>query len=525
MRWAPLSVVALTAIGFLLRLAQFDQSLLADELSTYWIIRDNSLGAVLSDIHSDYEITPPLYFALAWLSDQIGSGPEWVRLPSLIAATATIPLLYMVGARTVGRTAALLATAIFALSPFMIYYAGEARSYALMVALLTASTLALLIALESGRRRWWVLHAVCAAGAMLSHYTAAFPLAAQFAWAVWAHREALRPLIAANLGAVVLFSPWIPGLIADSGSPTTGILSVLQPFEPGKVREALESWTVGYPYEGLGTVPGAVAGTLIVAGFAIATVAGSVRIIGGARRSRSPARAWEGRLPAGVVLAIALALAAPVGEAVWSLLGDNLFGARNLSASAPGLHLSAGALLAAAGPLAAAVCGALVVAGFALAAEKTLDSGLDRPGYEQAAEAIENRAAPGDVIVDTATFTPVPLTGLDVYLPPGHPEYRLGMFVSDEPFRVGDVVPDPARMGARAIRAARGGQIFLVAYLPDDYLAGATPLLADLIDQRRRLAAEFLDRLPRRFEPAGRVRIEGLNPLVVYRFADRNSSR
>ena len=175
------AVGALTLLGFAIRLANFDQSLLGDELSTYWIINGHSLGDVLSSVRSNDEITPPLYFILGWLSLKIGSDPEWVRLPSLLAGTATIPLVYMLGARTVGRAAGLLAAAVFALSPFMIYYSDEARSYALMIALLTASTLALLIALESGRARWWAVYAACSCGALLSHYTCVFPLAAQFA--------------------------------------------------------------------------------------------------------------------------------------------------------------------------------------------------------------------------------------------------------------------------------------------------------------------------------------------------------
>lgn len=54
---------------------------------------------MLSSIRSDDEITPPLYFIFAWLSMKLGSDPEWVRLPSLLAGTAVIPLVYLVGAR------------------------------------------------------------------------------------------------------------------------------------------------------------------------------------------------------------------------------------------------------------------------------------------------------------------------------------------------------------------------------------------------------------------------------------------
>ena len=143
-------VAGLTVLGFALRLATFDQSLYADELSTYWIVHDHSLGDVLSSVRSNDEISPPLYFVLSWLTLKIGGDPEWVRLPSLIAGTVTIPLVYLVGARTLNRTAATIAAALMTLSPFMIYYSVEARTYALMLALLTLSTLALVLAVEGG---------------------------------------------------------------------------------------------------------------------------------------------------------------------------------------------------------------------------------------------------------------------------------------------------------------------------------------------------------------------------------------
>ena len=55
------------------------------------------------------EITPPLSFLLVWLRTRLGHSPELLRLPSLIAGTATIPIVYLVGVRTVGRMAALVA--------------------------------------------------------------------------------------------------------------------------------------------------------------------------------------------------------------------------------------------------------------------------------------------------------------------------------------------------------------------------------------------------------------------------------
>jgi 4-amino-4-deoxy-L-arabinose transferase-like glycosyltransferase len=509
---ALLAVAALTVAGFVLRALQFDQSLFADELSTYWIVHDHSLGEVLRSIRSNDEITPPLYFVLGWLSLKIGPDPEWVRLPSLIAGTATIPLLYALGARTVGRRAGVVAAAVAALSPFLVYYSVEARSYALMIALLAASTVALLIALERRRARWWAAYAACSCAAMLSHYTAAFPLAAQVGWALWAHRDAGRELLLANLGALAGFAPWIPGFLADNRSPTTGILSALSPFDLDSARFSVEAWVAGFPYVRLEAVPGRLAGLLIAAAVLVAAAAVLVPRIVAARSGAS----W--RPPEGLVLVVALALAAPLGEAVVSAVGTNVFGARNLNASWPGLAVSLGALVTAAGPLLAPVCASLLLAGYAIAAAKTLDPDLARPDYAGIAAFVETRAESGDVVIDAAGFTPVPLTGLDVYLRAPGPELRPGLPDSDEPFMVGDPVPAPGPLVDRAFAAARGRSVFLVGSVPDDSLdRTTTPQLAYLVEQRRRLAAMALRRRPQGFRV---VAERDFAPLAVYELRD-----
>ena len=517
-----LLVTALTLVGLAIRVAEFGQSLWADELSTVWILEGNGLGDVLSSVHSTDEITPPLYFVLAWASLQVGPDPEWARLPSLLAGSTTIPLVYMLGLRTVGSRAGLVGAAVLALSPFMIHYSVEARAYALMIALLTASTLFLLSAPEDRRARSWTLYALCSCGALLSHYTSVFPLAAQFAWALWAHREAAKPLLLANLGVLAGFAPWIPGFIADNDSPTTQILSVLQPFTFDAVRFAIEQWAVGYPYVRLESVPGWTAGVLLAAGLGVALVAGALRAFAWQRRIRPSLTEALRRVPPRLVLVVALALAAPVGEAIYSALGTNLLGARNLNASWPGLALSMGALAAAAGPLLGAVSAALLIAGFAVGASLTLDSERARIDYAAAANAIERRWNPGDVVVDSASLTPVPLTGLDVYLPQTNPEFRLGLPASDEPFMVADPVPPPDRLIAAAIGSARGGAIFLVTH---GDLSATTGYVANLLKQRKRLGKLLLRRARYDFEVTYRRTLPGLAPLVIFEMEDRAASR
>jgi len=76
---------------------------------------------------------PPLYPLLlkAWMR-LAGTGELAVRMPSVWAGTALVPVLAALG-RTVGMRAAVTAALLTAFSPFLLWYATEARMYPLAV--------------------------------------------------------------------------------------------------------------------------------------------------------------------------------------------------------------------------------------------------------------------------------------------------------------------------------------------------------------------------------------------------------
>ncbi len=412
-------VIALTVVGIVIRAAVANQSIFADELSTYWISATHSLGGVISLMYGTphiqhAEITPPLYFLAAWLTTRVSHSVLWLRMPSLIAGAITIPLVYVLGKRLLGRPTALVATALTAFSPFMIYYSGEARSYALMMALLLGSTLSMLLAVDTRRARWWVVYAACSWGAFLTHYTSAFILAPQFVWLLWAHPEARRRALIANVGAAAAVLPWLPGLAQDFRSPTLNILSALSPFTPHEIWLIVQHWTIGYPYEfggGLSKLPGTAALILLAASVIVAVAGVAVRAGAGSLRVRAA------ELDRRLLLTLLLAAAVPVGEAIVSATGDHIFGVRNLAASWPFLGLSFAALLMASGQRTRLVASGLAIVAFAWGAVTILTPRFDRPNYQAAADYIASHVRPGDVVLDeTGALSPGPLTALDVSL-------------------------------------------------------------------------------------------------------------
>jgi hypothetical protein len=467
---AVLVVAGLTAVGAALRLAVAGQSVFADELSTYWIVSTNGFGGVVSTVHTDAEITPPLFFVAAWLTTRLDLSPELLRAPSLLAGTAAIPLTYLLGVRSVGRPAGSVAAALTAVSPFMIFYSAEARGYALVAVLVVLSTLAMLGAVDADRRApWWVAYATCSCAAMYTHYLAAFALGTQLLWLLWAHPDARRAALLANAAAVVAFLPWLSGLAADFDSPTTDILSSLDPLTFDRLRFSLEHWAVGYPGPvPLRDFPGIPALVMFTLGIA-AGVAGLV-----AHMLRRTPVSRLAQLDRRLVLIMALAVSTPAGTVVFSAVGTDIIAVRHFAASWAPFALSVATLLVVAGPKLRFAAAALAVGALAIGAAKMMEAPFKRPDYAAAARFIDRTAAPGDVVVDgTEALSPGPLSGLDATLERSHSVIRVrAPRKRNLPFVRGERLLTLSEVTRRAASEAAGQRIFIAGLLPNEaYLA------------------------------------------------------
>lgn len=207
-RRALAAAAGLTLLAFVLRVRGMGQSLFGDEVLTYQIIDHGSLVDVLRALRAAPESTPPLHYALAWAAGGISGALTDIRLPSLVAGSATVPLLLAVGRRLVPARAAWLAAAAFALSPFATLYATETRAYALVTAATTAALLLLLRALERSSTGRWAAFAAAGIVALYAHYTAVLVLGVAALWAWFARPDRRRPLLLAHAAVVVLYLPW-----------------------------------------------------------------------------------------------------------------------------------------------------------------------------------------------------------------------------------------------------------------------------------------------------------------------------
>ena len=460
-------VAAITLGGLLLRLRSTGNSLFGDELSTYSLVNGHSVGDIVRtlDGHS-VDLTPPLYFILAWVAERLGSSPEALRSPALLAGVAAIPLTYLLGLRTVGPRAATAGALLVALSPFLIFYSTEARAYSLVMFLVLACTVALLEALRTHRTRYWVAYACLSCAAIYTHYTAVFPLAALLIWALVAHRQQARALLLANIAAAIGFAPWLPVLSKNSGSFGTKVFEIFDPFGPRAVVRDVSRWAIGHPYLRLSTEPGPVAIVLILGGLVLAVGLG-------VRQVTSARAAGRERLVlnvAPVLLPVLLALATPVGLALYSTVRDSAWDLRNLISSWPAFGLTLGALLTMPRRRLGIAATGLVVVGFAIGGVQLLSSANERPDYAAAASLVLSRRERADPVAIIGAPTPGPYSAMDAAFnydgDPGRPLLRLGSaslgaVLAAPPYAF--LPPTPTATLAAATARAGAHEVFIVA--------------------------------------------------------------
>src|SRR3954453_19227794 len=159
-----------------------------------------------------YDFHPPGSFALAKAADLVVPELLASRSVSLIAAVATLPVMYALACRLLDRNAAVIATLLVALSPAHIEYARIGRMYATTTFLVLLSYLMLVRYREDGRARWAVLYGACLAAAMYVDYSALYALAPQvvvLAMVMRARWPESKALLLSLVGAVLAYGPWL----------------------------------------------------------------------------------------------------------------------------------------------------------------------------------------------------------------------------------------------------------------------------------------------------------------------------
>jgi len=211
-------------------------SLAAFILRTWWLAKqsfwlDEGFSAALSGgplwyiVQQSFtkEPNPPFYFLLLHLwRIPAGSGEFAIRFLSVAPAVAAIPLLYAIGRHLAGNRAGLVAMALGAANPYLIWLAQEARMYSWALLWTMLGAYAMLRALGSGRRALWALFAAANFLAVYTHLYAIFVVAAEAVFLLLhPRRRKLVPGLVAVAAPIALFLPWFISIAAFAGESST----------------------------------------------------------------------------------------------------------------------------------------------------------------------------------------------------------------------------------------------------------------------------------------------------------------
>ena len=168
-RYGPVLIpVAAVAVAGGWGLARSD-SMGNDEVATRWaaLLSLRQLAHLLRHVDAVHG----LYYLVMHCWAIVGTSPSLLRVPSIIAMAIAAGLASVIGRKLTGSGwAGLFAGLIMAVTPSISYYAQTARSYAMVVAAVLASTLVLLHALDAEKAgvrrlasRWWFGYAALVA--------------------------------------------------------------------------------------------------------------------------------------------------------------------------------------------------------------------------------------------------------------------------------------------------------------------------------------------------------------------------
>jgi uncharacterized membrane protein len=157
------------------------------------------------------DVHPPLYFSVLWATVRaFGSGELAVRMPSVVAGTLVIPMLYLLGKEAYDRRTGITAAFAGVVAPIMVWYSQEARMYALLMLFAVVALWAQVRLVKRGGTWLWALYALASAAMAWTQYFGLLQVGVQqmvfagIAWGRYRRHEEVRPLLVGWLASAVV---------------------------------------------------------------------------------------------------------------------------------------------------------------------------------------------------------------------------------------------------------------------------------------------------------------------------------
>ncbi|MBR3365889.1 glycosyltransferase family 39 protein [Candidatus Saccharibacteria bacterium] len=193
-----------------------------DESYSAYLVRGD-FGQIWAETAQD--VHPPLfYFLLKIWSMIFGSSDFAMRFMSVFFGALAIILAFHLLKRWFNVKTAAVATALLSLSPFLIRYGQEMRMYTLIFAIVIGATYALDLALETKKKRYYIIYAILLALGMWTHYFTALAWIAHLVYITVVKKINIfkTAFLWTYALAVLLYLPWIPAFLTQTATVQQG---------------------------------------------------------------------------------------------------------------------------------------------------------------------------------------------------------------------------------------------------------------------------------------------------------------
>ncbi len=203
-------MLGVTVLGLAARGAFLAYTPLWSDEAFMGVLMRRSMQEMIDVVHNDNH--PPLQYLLVRAATLLGNSAVTLRLPSVIAGTAAVPLAAALGRRLGGDRAAITAGALVALMPLLVLWSRDARMYALATTMVLAMALALWRAVERPSAGRLAIYGLTVLVGLYSHYLVALAIPPQLLAAALFLRPARATLlrvgsVATAAGAAL--GPWL----------------------------------------------------------------------------------------------------------------------------------------------------------------------------------------------------------------------------------------------------------------------------------------------------------------------------
>lgn len=188
-----------------------NQGLRLDEAQSLWQ-SSHSVAKIINIVAQDVHV--PLYhLILHFWQIVFGTSIVATRILSLLFALAGIPLIYALGKLIYNRQIAFFATFLFAISPFLNWYANEIRMYSLLTLLTLINQYAFIQIYQGRKTKWWWVYGISAFLGIFTHYFFWLMLLSQAIFFLF-NRNSFKPgtfkkLFRVGIILLITFIPWL----------------------------------------------------------------------------------------------------------------------------------------------------------------------------------------------------------------------------------------------------------------------------------------------------------------------------